>query len=64
MSSHTGTKHDAAQRSTEPSYPRDEPMMRAVTQRTAWRTEYGKALLTAGPPGAQKISATREGAAT
>jgi predicted DNA-binding transcriptional regulator AlpA len=39
-------------------------MMRAVTQRTAWRTEYDKALLAAGPPGAQHISATRERAAT
>jgi hypothetical protein len=64
MSSRTGTKHDAAQRSTEPSYPRDKLMMRALTQRTAWRTEYGKALLTAGPPGAQEISATHEGAPT
>jgi hypothetical protein len=64
MSNRTGTKHDAAQRSTEPSYPRDELMARAGAQRTALRTEYGKALLTAGPPGAQEISATREGAAT
>ena len=38
--------------------------MRAVTQRTAWRTEYDKALLAAGSPGAQQISATRERAAT
>lgn len=37
--------------------PRDELIMRAVAQRIAWRTEYDKALLVAGPPGAQQNSA-------
>jgi hypothetical protein len=36
--------------------PRDELIMRAVAQRITWRSEYGKALLAAGPPGAQQIS--------
>jgi hypothetical protein len=58
MNSRTATKHCAAQR--ESAYPRDEPIMRAVAQRIAWGTEYDKALLAAGPPGAQQISATRE----
>ena len=31
-----------------------------AAQRIAWRTEYEKALLAAGPLGAQQISATRE----
>jgi hypothetical protein len=31
----------------------DELIMRAVAQRITWRTEYDKALLAAGPPGAQ-----------
>lgn len=37
---------------------RDELIMRAVAQRITWRTEYDKALLAAGPPGEQQISAT------
>lgn len=58
MNTRTATKHYAAQR--EPSYLRGELMMRAVAQRIAWRTEYDKALLAAGPLGGQQISATRE----
>lgn len=38
--------------------PRDELIIRAVAQRIAWKTEYDKALLAAGPPGGQQISAT------
>jgi hypothetical protein len=38
--------------------PRDELIIRAVAQRITWRTEYDKALLAAGPPGGQHISAT------
>jgi hypothetical protein len=53
MNSRTATKHAAAQ--SEPSYPRDKLLVRAVAQRIARRTEYGKSLLAAGPPGAQQI---------
>jgi hypothetical protein len=38
--------------------PRDELIMRAVAQRITWRTEYDTALLAAGPPGGQPISAS------
>ncbi len=42
---------------------RDELIMRAVAQRITWRTEYNKAQLDSGPPGAQHISETgQEGA--
>jgi len=38
--------------------PLDELIMPTVAQHIAWRTEYEKALLVAGPPGGQQISAT------
>jgi len=34
---------------------RDELFIRAVAQRIAWRTEYDKALLAAGPAGGQQV---------
>jgi hypothetical protein len=37
---------------------RDELIIRAVAQCIAWRTEYDKALLAAGPSGGQQVSAT------
>ncbi len=39
---------------------RDELIMRAVAQRITWRTEYDKALLSAGPPGERQTSATAQ----
>jgi hypothetical protein len=39
--------------------PRDELIMRAVAQRIAWRSEYNKALLAAGPPGGHETWVTR-----
>jgi hypothetical protein len=39
--------------------PRDELIMRAVARRLTWRAEYDKALVAAGPPGNQRVSATR-----
>jgi predicted DNA-binding transcriptional regulator AlpA len=61
MNSRDAATRDATQRET--SYPR-QLFMRAVAQGIAWHTEYDKALLATGPPGAQQISANRERAAT
>jgi hypothetical protein len=57
MNSRDAATRDATQR--EPSYPR-ELFMPAVVQGIAWRTDYDKGLLAAGPPDAQQISADRE----
>ena len=57
MKGRDAATRDATQR--EPSYPR-ELFMPAVVQGIACCSEYDKALLAAGPPGAQQVSADRE----
>ncbi|MET7769108.1 replication initiator [Nocardia sp. NPDC005366] len=42
--------------------PRDHLIMAAISQRIAWRAEYDRALLEAGPPGAQDHSAIQQAA--